>query len=295
MNGWLQARESRRGLLLFSGVALLVAAAGWLAPRSPIEVALERANLPPLSDSGPWPPFWLGTDALGRDVLSRLLYGGRTSLLHAAGAELLALGIGLSMGCAAALRGRAVALAVELALQVFGAIPYVLLALAVRTQLGAGPWALTLALAAGGWLTTARMVRGQVRVLKGSEALQAAVLAGASGWQRLGRHILPALRRPLAILGSWGLARMLLAESALSFLGLGVPPPAPSWGHMLAVDLLPLLAGGPAWWAALFPGAALVITILSLHWVGDGLAAGRGFASIATKPTFAASHSRARS
>jgi len=268
--------QARLGLVLLVPLVLACGLAEWIAPRDPTDVDLRRANLAPqvlrAIDSSARTRAWLGTDALGRDVLSRLLRGGRSSLAIALAAQSLALAFGLLLGTAAGYFGRAPAAAVEGMLQVFGAFPYVLLALAVRSQLGASRLALALALAAAGWLTTARVVRGHVRLLRGSGPVEAARAAGAGSGQILKRHVWPALIGPLAVLGSWGLARALLAESALSYLGIGVVPPQPSWGHMLRTDLVPLLYGGGAWWAAVFPGMALVAAILGFQLLGDTLA-----------------------
>jgi peptide/nickel transport system permease protein len=276
-------RPLSAGLCLLGPILLLCALAELIAPRSPLEVDLQSANLAPLSlhreAGGRLERYWLGTDSLGRDVLSRLLRGGRTSLLVAGAAQSLALIFGLLLGTAAGYWGGPAAALVEGLLQILGAFPYVLLALAIRSQLGASKVSLVLALAAAGWLTTARVVRGHVRLLRVSGPAEAARAAGAADRQVLRRHVGPALSAPLSVLGSWGLARALLAESALSYLGIGVVPPQPSWGHMLRADLVPLLYGGGAWWAAVFPGLALVITILGFQLLGDALTAEKFFSN----------------
>jgi len=212
--------------------------------------------------------FPLGTDRFGRDLLARLLYGGRLSLAVALLAVGLTLAVGVPIGLAAGLAGPRldrVALSTIEAVQAFPRL-FLLVALAAVSPTGILPVVLLIGLT--GWMPVARLVRAEVRTLRGRDFVLAARVAGAGPWRVAFRHILPNALAPVSIEGALGVASAIVTEATLSFLGLGVPAPTPSWGGMIA-DGRDALAS--AWWVALFPGLALAAAALAFNLLGEGL------------------------
>jgi peptide/nickel transport system permease protein len=204
----------------------------------------------------------LGTDALGRDLLARLLHGARLSLLVGFSATALALLIGFALGAFAGLRGGATDLLIVRLLDVFACFPPFVLALALMAALGrtgVGPMVAGIALSR--FTSMARYVRGEIVRHKGGEVWTAARAAGAGGGRLVVRHLLPLLAAPLAVMASFGVAGAIVLESGLSFLGFGASPPTPSWGSILAEARATLDA---AWWPVFFPSLALLIVLASL-------------------------------
>jgi ABC-type dipeptide/oligopeptide/nickel transport system permease subunit len=248
-------------LLVFAAATLLAPA---LAPHDPHAMSAAGATLAPPSVAHPF-----GTDALGRDVLSRVLWAGRVSLAIGIGVELVATLVGLLVGTLAAYHGGWVDAVLMRATDVVMAFPSLVLAIgliAVFEQPGLDKVALVLV--ALGWTTIARVVRGAVLSLKAREYVQAAQALGAGGGVIMWRHLLPNALGPLLVAATIGVGSNMVAEAGLSFLGLGAQPPTLSWGAMLA-DGQTFLASAP--WVAVFPGAALLVGVLGVNLLGDGL------------------------
>lgn len=212
---------------------------------------------------------WMGTDELGRDVLSRLIWGARLSLTVAVSVVTLSLSAGLILGGLAGFYGRWVDLAINTFLMnAFLALPGILLAIAFVAFLGPGLLNLILALSIGGWVGYARLVRAQVLAVREREFVEAARALGASDLRVFVRHILPNILQPLTVQAAIGMAGAVLAEATLSFLGLGVPPPAASWGSMLN-DARPFLFEAPH--LVVFPAIAVMLCVLCFNFLGDAL------------------------
>jgi peptide/nickel transport system permease protein len=210
----------------------------------------------------------LGADNLGRDILARVLYGGRISLVLATSAVVLATGVGVLVGLlAGSLGGRLDDLVMRLA-DVQLTFPVIMLAIAIVAVVGTSPFALVGVLALSGWVLHARTVRANVLTIRQLEYVDAAGALGASQLRVVFRHILPNTLAPILVIASSQFATMVLLESGLSFLGMGVQPPQPSWGAMLAEgrDYL-----SNAWWLATVPGVAISLVVLGANLLGDGL------------------------
>ncbi len=251
------------GVLLLVIFVLCAAFAPWLARQSPSELDLQ-ARLTPPSGS-----HWFGTDELGRDIFSRVLYGARISLGVSSGVVGLSLALGLVAGFASGFFGGALDTVLNVYVtNAFLSLPGILLAIAFVAFVGPGLLNVVIALALSGWIAYARLVRAQVVSVKGREFVEAARALGASDLRVMVRHILPNILPPLLVQAAVGLAGAVLAEATLSFLGLGVPPPAASWGAMLN-DARSHLFDSPH--LVFFPAAALMLLVLSFNLVGDAL------------------------
>lgn len=223
------------------------------------------------------PPAWLpdgdtahllGTDHLGRDVLSRLMHGSRVSLLVGISAALLAGVIGAIIGLASGYFGGWLDRVLMRIADVQLAFPSILLALAVVAFLGSGLWIVIIVLGITGWVSYARVVRSEVISLKTRDFVTEAHAIGVGHVTIIRRHLLRNVTAPLATIGTLNVASAIVAESALSFLGLGVPSDVPTWGSMLSDGQLYL---GTSWWIAVFPGVALMLTSLAINITGDAI------------------------
>jgi peptide/nickel transport system permease protein len=249
-------------VLLF---VFLVAAlfAPWLAPDDPAALDLHGRLV------GPSAGHWFGTDELGRDILSRTLFGARISLIVAVSVVGLSLVIGLVAGCVAGFYGGWLDTVISTYLMnAFLALPGILLAIAFVAFMGPGLWNVIVALAISGWVGYARLVRGQVMAVKEREYVEAARALGASDLRIISRHVLPNIVQPLIVQAAVGMATAVMAEATLSFLGLGVPPPAASWGSMLN-DARSHLFESPH--MVFFPAMAVMLCVLSFNFIGDAL------------------------
>src|SRR5271168_3750245 len=237
--------------------------APWLALQDPAQLDLTRRLM------GPSWAHWFGTDELGRDILSRTLFGARISLIVAVSVVGLSLAVGLVAGGLAGFYGGWTDTVVNIyATNAFMALPGILLAIAFVAFMGPGLGNVILALAISGWVGYARLVRAQVMAVKEKEFVEAARALGASDLRVLGRHILPNILQPLIVQAAIGMAAAVLAEATLSFLGLGVQPPTPTWGAMLN-DARSHLFESP--YLVFFPAAAVALCVLAFNLVGDGL------------------------
>jgi peptide/nickel transport system permease protein len=213
--------------------------------------------------------FVMGSDALGRDVLSRLLYGARVSLMVGISAILVGGTLGTIAGLVSGYFGGWIDDVIMRLGDIQLAFPFILLAIMFLVVLGPGLVNLILVLGIGQWVTYARIVRAQTLSLREKEFVEAARAMGDSTSSIMFRTILPNIVAPLTVIASFNVASVILAEASLSFLGLGVPPETPTWGSMLAQSRDQLIAN--KWWLAVFPGMAIVVTVLSFNIIGDWL------------------------
>jgi len=214
--------------------------------------------------------FFLGTDHLGRDLWSRLLYGGRISFLVGSVSVLLALSLGVAVGSAAALGGRFLDSVLMRLVDAFLAFPFIFLIIALTALFRPGLGPLVLILGGTGWMGISRLLRAELLGLRQSEFVLAARALGQHPFAIFWRHLLPNAMTPVLIQTTLLVGNTILAESSLSFLGFGVQPPMASWGNMVAEGRSPS-ALFSAWWIALFPGLAISLTVIALNLVGDGL------------------------
>lgn len=251
------------GILLLLGFVLAALFAPILAPHDPAALNLnDRMASPALSH-----PF--GTDELGRDILSRTLYGARISLVVAVSVVGLSLLTGLLLGGLAGFYGGITDIIVNVYVtNAFLALPGILVAIAFVAFLGPGLFNLILALSLSGWVGYARLVRAQVMAVREREFVEAARALGASDFRILSRHIFPNILQPLIVQAAVGMASAVLAEATLSFLGLGIPAPAASWGSMLN-DARSHLFDSPH--MVVFPAVAVMLAVLSFNFIGDAL------------------------
>jgi peptide/nickel transport system permease protein len=235
----------------------------WIAPHDPAAIDL------PTRLSAPSHFHWFGTDELGRDILSRIIYGARISMFVGLRVVLLSLGIGLIVGSIAGYYGGPVDKFFNIVvMNAFLSFPGILLAIAFVAFRGPGIFNLVLALSLGGWVGYARLVRGQVLAAREREFVEAARALGASDLRIIVRHILPNIIQPVIVQAAIGMAGAILAEATMSFLGLGVPPPTASWGTMLN-DGRAHLFDAPH--LVLFPAGAVMLAVLSFNFIGDAL------------------------
>ncbi len=261
---WLTFKAVLGGSILF---ALLVCAilAPWLAPYDPNKQNLMAAMIAPQYFSG---PHFLGTDHVGRDLLARLIYGARISLSIAAAVVVISGAVGIALGIISGYFGGRVDFLIQKVVEMVWAFPPLLIAIAILAFLGQGLGNLILALTLQRWIPYCRVVRAEAMTLKEREFVVAARSIGASHLRILGRHLLPNLIQSALVIGTFAMAAAIIAEAALSFLGLGVPPQIPTWGSMLADGRAYV---STSWWMSLFPGLAIFATVLAINMLGDAL------------------------
>jgi peptide/nickel transport system permease protein len=264
-------RGNRRllvGAFLILTAVVVALLSPWITPYPPLAQAPELNNQPPgfVDPAGGLHLF--GTDPLGRDILSRTMYGARVSLLIGATAVLLAGSIGVALGLTAGYVGGFVETVIMRLVDTLLAIPFVLLAIVSVALFGQNLSGLILILGLTGWLGYARIVRGVVLSLKEMPYVEAARALGVSHPRIVLRHVLPGVWTPVIVIATQQVGTMMIAESSLTFLGLGIPPTVPSWGAMIS-DGRAFIALAP--WVSIVPGIALTTTVLAVYFFGDGL------------------------
>ena len=251
------------GVVLVIVFVVLAIFAPFIAPQDPAAIDLA-ARLTPSSHA-----HWLGTDELGRDILSRVIYGARISMLVGSCVVLTSLSVGLVIGSIAGYYGGAIDRFVNIVLMnAFLSFPGILIAIAFVAFRGPGIFNLVVALSLGGWVGYARLVRGQVLSAREREFVEAARALGATDLRIMVRHILPNIIQPVIVQAAIGMAGAIRAEATMSFLGLGVPPPTASWGAMLNDGRVYLFEAPHL---VLFPALAVMLAVLSFNFIGDAL------------------------
>jgi peptide/nickel transport system permease protein len=266
-----QVLSTRLGVAGTVIVAVLLLAAVFgpsLAPYSPTNVDLGARLTPPSTGRDGKPAHWLGTDQLGRDILSRVLHAARVT----AGISLIAVavtaGLGVVLGLASGYFGGPIDNLLMRIVDIQLAFPTILLAITMVAVLGRGIGILILVFAIAEWVRYVRVIRGQVLVVKETQYIEAARAVGATDTRILGRHVLRNVLTDIIILMNLEIGRIILLESSLSYLGLGVQPPMPTWGNMVNEGRLYLQT---SWWVVTFPGLAIVLSVLGLNLFGEGL------------------------
>lgn len=261
------------GLSVAAGAAvvafvLIAVLAPWLAPHDPYETDLLRRLQPPAwMDGGEW-AYPLGCDALGRDILSRIIYGTQVSILIGLAVVLIATAIGTVLGLAAGYLRGWVDVAISRLVDILLGFPYLIFAIALMAMMGPGLQNIILALVYKEWVVPARVVRGEVLAAREMEYVEAARAVGASRLRVMFREILPNILSPVIVVSTIRMAHVIILEASLSFLGIGVQPPTASWGSMVADGRAFIL---DAWWVSTFPGVAILLLVLSINVASQGL------------------------
>ncbi len=255
-------RFAATGALIVLALFALSFLAPYITPYSPDDLDAYRVLLPPSAD------HWMGTDELGRDVLTRIIYGARISLKVGFVAVGMAAFLGTIAGLLAGYFGGWLDQLLMRLVDIMLCFPTFFLILAVIAMLEPSIWYIMIIIGLTGWMGVARLVRAEVLSLRERDFVVAARCIGASHTRIIFRHILPNAMSPVFVSATLGVAGAILTESALSFLGIGVQPPVPSWGNMLTAgkDYLEF-----AWWLSLFPGVAILVTVIAYNLVGEGL------------------------
>jgi peptide/nickel transport system permease protein len=271
MNAWMQSdlwkkfRKNKMavaGSMLVLGLFFTAIFAPWLAPYEPTEIHLDRILAPPS------PAHLFGTDQLGRDILSRMIWGSRISLMVGFVSTGIAILIGTVLGAVAGYYGRWIDPVVMRSVDIMLCFPTLFLILAVIAFLEPSIWNIMMIIGLTGWMGVTRLVRADFITLKERDFVLAAKAIGASDLRVIFVHILPNAMASLLVAATFGIAGAILTESALSFLGIGVQPPMASWGNILTdgkdnIDI--------AWWLSLFPGLAILFTVLGYNLLGEGI------------------------
>jgi len=249
-------------------IILAALTAQWIAPHDPTSQDITLRLHPPAWQSGGSWSNPLGTDSLGRDMLSRIIYGARISLLVGFSAVVIQGLIGVGLGLTAGYYGGRVDSIIMRITDIQYALPFIVLALAVMAVLGPSLRNVILVLGVTGWVYYARVVRAEVLSISRLEYVEAARAVGAPGSRIMLRHVLPNATASIIVIASLQVARMIISEASLSFLGMGIPPTVPSWGGMVA-DGRSYIA--TAWWVSAFAGLAIFLTVMTVNVVGDWL------------------------
>jgi peptide/nickel transport system permease protein len=254
---------------ILGGALLAALFADALAPHDPVLGNLRHRHRPPAWLAGGDASHLLGTDHLGRDVLSRLLFGARISLLVGFTAAVVAGALGTAIGIISGYCGRWVDQVIMRVVDAWIALPAISFAIFLAVLLGPSEMNIVIILAGIFWTRYARVIRGEVLSLKERDYVRLAIVANCSKWTIMRRHILPNVINTSIVLSTLIVGVVIVAEAALSFLGVGVPPPKPAWGLMLADGKEGMMAG--YWWVTLFPGLAIMLVVLAANLLGDWL------------------------
>jgi peptide/nickel transport system permease protein len=267
---WKGSRLFMRPKILFGGSTVIILflmglLASWLSPFDPNAQNLSIALNAPQWLSG---PHFLGTDQLGRDVLSRIFYGARISLVIGLGVALLSGLLGITLGAISGFYSGKVDLLIQKSVEVMWAFPPLLFAIALIAFLGQSLHILIIALVLQRWIPFCRVARAQALSLRSRDFVDAARALGATNARILRKHIIPNLMQTSIVIGTFAMATAIISEASLSFLGLGVPRDIPTWGSMLADARAHI---STSWWMPLFPGLFILMTVLGINLLGDGL------------------------
>jgi peptide/nickel transport system permease protein len=255
-------------LVIIATMVFVAVFAPWLTPHSPISQSLPDKLIPPFWEDGGTAKYPLGTDIFGRDVLTRLLYGARVSLVVAASALIVGGGVGLIVGVLSGYIGGRVDILLMRIVDAALAFPTILFALLLAVTLGQGLRTLIIAVSLILWARFARVVRGEILSLKARDFIALARVHGCSPLRIMATHLLPNILNTFMVLMTLYVGVVIVAEASLSFLGAGVPPPTPSWGLMVAEGRGKIAS---AWWISLIPGVAITLTVLAFNLFGDWL------------------------
>ena len=261
-------RFSMTAALVVLAFVLMALLAPWLAPHDPYETDLLRRLQPPAwMEGGEW-SFLLGCDALGRDILSRIIYGARVSITIGLAVVMIATVIGTVLGLAAGYLRGWVDIGISRLVDILLGFPYLIFAIALMAMMGPGLQNIILALVYKEWVVPARVVRGEVLAAREMEYVEAARAVGAPRLHIMFREILPNILSPVIVVSTIRMAHVIILEASLSFLGIGVQPPTASWGSMVADGRAFIL---DAWWVCTFPGIAILLLVLSINVASQGL------------------------
>ena len=243
-------------------IVVMAITAPWVAPQDPLKTNFRHMNKPPDAEA------LFGTDQVGRDTLSRVIYGARTSLFVAFSAVLLGTTVGSLWGVACGYLGGRFDLASQRVMEILQAFPDLILAMAISVAIGTGLPAVIIAIAITRLPFGGRVIRSVAIAVREMSYVEAGRATGASALRIMRLHVLPQCVAPYLVLATTHLGVAIVIEAALGFLGVGVPPPTPTWGNMLADSITGLV---PRWWLVLFPGLAITITVLAFNLLGDGI------------------------
>lgn len=264
-DAWLRLKRNRLALgslIFLLALIVLCLLTPWLAPYGYEQQDLELGATPPSL------AHWLGTDVFGRDLLTRLLYGGRVSLMVGFIATAVALFIGVLWGTVAGYLGGRVDMLLMRLVDILYALPFIIFIILLMVVFGRSVLLLFMAIGAVEWLTMARIVRGQVQGIRQQEYIEAAIAMGLPVWRILWRHVVPNTLGPVIVYATLTIPQVMLLEAFLSFLGLGIQPPQSSWGLLISYGA-ESMEEYP--WLLVFPGLALAATLFALNFLGDGL------------------------
>ncbi len=254
---------------ILGGIALVAIFANLLAPHNPEIGSLTARFRPPVWQAGGSSEYLLGTDQLGRDVLSRLIFGARVSMVVGFTAVIFAGAVGTTLGIISGYLGGWVDQVIMRVTDTWLALPALMFAIFLAAIVGPSMWNIVIILGLVYWTRYARVIRGEVLSLKEREFVRLAIVAGCSKWTIMRRHILPNVINSAIVIGTLMLGVVIIAEASLSFLGVGVPPPEPAWGLMLSDGKQSLMVG--RWWLSVLPGICIMLMVLSANLLGDWL------------------------
>jgi peptide/nickel transport system permease protein len=265
---WIENKGAIFGLIMVLCVIISGVLAPYLAPYDPIAQDVEKRLLPPVGQAGSDSRYLLGTDHLGRDIVSRLIYGSRISLVVSISAVAFSGVLGTLIGLLSGFYGGKVDSIFMRLADVQLAFPFILLAIAIIAVLGPNLQNIIIVMGITGWVIYARVVRAEVLSLREKEYITAVRALGGSNARIIFKHLFPNVVPPCIVIVTLELARMIIMESALSFLGLGIQPPTPTWGGMLADGRVYLYT---SWWLATFPGLVIMLAVLGINLLGNWL------------------------